>query len=67
MKESIGATLSATMARITGDVLHKHVYAVMRAIGDVVPRLDNEARSDPFGVLHQSCNTYKNETRSAQR
>jgi len=39
------------MARKKGVVLHRHVYAVMRAIGDVVPRLDAEARYELFGVL----------------
>jgi hypothetical protein len=38
------------MAR-NGQVLHKHVYAVMRAIGDIVPRLDDEARRELFDVL----------------
>jgi hypothetical protein len=39
------------MAHSRGKVLHRHVYAVMRAIGDVVPRLDAEGRYELFGVL----------------
>jgi hypothetical protein len=32
-------------------VLHKHVLAVMRRIGDILPRLDDSEREEVFGIL----------------